>query len=140
MTRLDYPPERISSPNRVVKLHGNSIYPDLILLNHTYDFLPTQSRGNPIEGPCLRGKRPSNVPDGCEIKTNRGSRIRVDAHGAHPGLHLGITWDLQNGEVAINGVWAAYIRIADHRESGRNVKVTTVKYSFGHDLFVSLLK
>jgi len=97
---------------------------------------------NPVEGPCLRGKktpRPSNVPDGCEIKTNKGTRVGVDAHGAHPGLHLGITWDNSMYGVEINGVWLAYVRICDHRESGRNVKVTTVKYSFGHGLFTSLL-
>ena len=69
------------------------------------------------------------MPDGCEIKTNQGRRIRVDAHGAHPGLHLGVTWKFQEGEVVINGVWVAYVRIADHRESGRNVKVESTPKS-----------
>jgi len=52
---------------------------------------------------------------------------------------LGVTWDFVDGNVAINGIGVGYIRIRDHRESGRNVDVTTVKYSFGHDLFVSVL-
>jgi hypothetical protein len=119
--------------------NGNSIYPDLIVSGHDYSMLPQQNRRTPVEGPCLRGTRPSNVPDGCEIKTNRGNRVHVDAHGAHSGLHFGVTWDRTDGIVAITGVWAAYVRIADHRESGRNVAVTTVKHSFGHELFVSLL-
>lgn len=125
----------------LVFANGNSIYPDLILLDRDYSLLPEQNRTNPIDGPCVRGKnrRPSNVPDGCEIKTKKGNRISVDAHGAHAGLHLGVTWDIINNLVKITGVWAAYVRVADHRESGRNVNVTTVKYSFGHKLFISLL-
>lgn len=116
-----------------------SIYPDLILKGRSYSMLPGQSRQSLVDGPCLRGTHASNVPDGCEIKTNQGLRVKVDAHGAHPGLHLGVTWDFDDGGVKITGVWVAYVRIADHRESGRNVKVTTVKYSFGHQLFKSLL-
>lgn len=129
----------------IVYPNGNSIYPDLILKGHEYDKLPFQTRGKksgPIIGPCVQGKvkpRPSNVPDGCEIKTNRGNRIRVDAHAPHPGLHLGVTWDKDNRSgVQINGVWAAYVRISDHKESARNSKTTTVKYSFGHSLFVEV--
>lgn len=126
----------------LVTPNGGSIYPDLVMRDHDYGLLPFQSRRNPIDGPCLQGttsRRPSNVPDGCEVKTNRGPRIRVDAHGAHPGLHLGVTWDLTNEGTEVNGVWVGYVRIADHREAGRHVNVTTVKYSFGHDLFVTLL-
>ncbi|MFH1741800.1 MAG: hypothetical protein ABIH23_22580 [bacterium] len=123
----------------VVYPNGGSIYPDLVMHECDYSILPKQSRMEPVEGPCLRGNRPSNVPDGCEIKTNKGTTIKVDAHGAHCGLHLGITWSLVRSRVKINGVWAAYIRKADHRESSRNVAVTTVKYSFGHSHFVSLL-
>jgi len=121
--------------------NGNSIYPDLVMKSYDYSRLPVQSRKKAVIGPCLQGKqkRPSNVPDGCEIKTNRASRIRVDAHAPHPGLHLGITWGLSNKRIDINGVWAAYIRLADHKEASRNSETTTVKYSFGHDRFVSLL-
>lgn len=134
--RLIISPEGLGD---LVRTNGNSIYPDLIMIDHDYSGLPKQNRTNPIEGPCLRGASPSNIPDGCEIKTNQGRRIRVDAHGAHSGLHLGVTWELAGDQVVVTGVWLAYVRFADHRESGRNVKVTTVKYSFGHDLFISLL-
>lgn len=121
--------------------NGNSIYPDLIMKAYDYAGLPAQSRKKAVIGPCLQGKekRPSNVPDGCEIKTNRGRRIRVDAHAPHPGLHLGVTWEISNKRIEINGVWAAYIRLADHTEAKRNSDTTTVKYSFGHNRFVSLL-
>lgn len=127
----------------IVFSNGASIYPDFILKSRGYRGLPLQSRSNPVDGPCLQGKttaRPSNVPDGLELKTNRGKRIRVDAHGAHSGLHLGVTWELNDGKVVIDGVWIGYIRICDHRESGRNVAVTTVKHSFGHECFTSLLE
>jgi len=126
----------------VVYANGNSIFPDLVRHDLDYSSLPLQSRANVIDGPCLRGaknKRPSNVPDGCEIKTNRGNKIKVDAHGAHSGLHLGVTWELLGNKVEVTGVWIGFIRISDHRESKRNVKTTTVKYSFGHSLFVSVL-
>ena len=123
----------------LVRMNGGSIYPDVLLIQHDYSMLPRQNRSNPIEGACLRGANPSNIPDGIEIKTNQGNRIKVDAHGAHAGLHLGVTWDLVDGTVKVTGVWIGYVKIADHREGGRNVKVTTVKYSFGHDLFISLL-
>ena len=120
-------------------INGGSTYPDLLWADTAYEGLPVQSRANLVDGPCLRGKKPSNVPDGLEIKTNRGKRIKVDAHGAHQGLHLGVTWDIVDNLFCVTGVWIAYVRVADHRESGRNVKVTTVKYSFGHSLFMSIL-
>lgn len=121
------------------RANGKSIYPDLVNLSLDYAMLSKQSRKNPIDGPCLRGVNPSNVPDGCEIKTNQGKKVRVDAHSAHAGLHLAVTWDFVNGQVEINGVWLAYVRFCDYKESERNVEATTVKYSFGHDLFVSLI-
>jgi hypothetical protein len=51
-----------------------------------------------------------------------------------------VTWEFRDDTVTITGVWVAYVRIADHREAGRNVDVTTVKYSFGHGLFASVLE
>jgi hypothetical protein len=126
----------------LVVANGNSIYPDLIMRNYDYRGLPMQDRKKTVDGPCLQGRkipRPSNVPDGIEIKTNQSQRIRVDAHGAHAGVHIAITWDLINSRVHIHGVWAAYVRICDHKESQRNVSVTTVKYSFGHSLFMPVL-
>jgi hypothetical protein len=125
---------------RYFRANGNSIYPDLLLVDSDYEGLPRQCRTNPVDGPCLRGDKPSNVPDGVEIKTNRGTRIKVDAHGAHAGLHLGVTWKNSDDVFKVTGIWIAFIRKADHRESGRNVAVTTVKYSFGHSLFMSLLE
>lgn len=124
--------------------NGNSIYPDFIFQDRDYSMLPFQVRGEgTIHGPCLQGKvnpKPSNVPDGIELKTNRGNRIRVDAHAPHIGLHLGFTWDFnQSGQVEINGAWLAFITESDHKEAKRNSKTTTVKYSFGHDRFISLL-
>ena len=128
-----------SSIGDLFKANGPSIYPDLLLKSHDYSNLPSQNRSNPIDGPCLRGEKASNVPDGMEVKTNRGPRIKVDAHGAHPGLHFGVTWDFDSGAVVVTGVWVAYVGVKDYNHSNRNVSSTTVKYSFGHDLFVSLL-
>ena len=124
--------------------NGNSIYPDFIFIDRDYSLLPFQSRTTgTIHGPCLQGKKnpkPSNVPDGIELKTNKGKRIRVDAHAPHIGLHLAFTWDFDAiGHVEINGAWLAFITESDHKEATRNSKTTTVKYSFGHDKFISLL-
>lgn len=124
--------------------NGNSIYPDFIFADRDYSELPFQDRkGKTIQGPCLQGKtspKPSNVPDGIELKTNRGNRIRVDAHAPHIGLHIAFTWDFNfRQRVEINGAWIAFINESDHRESSRNSKTTTVKYSFGHDKFISVL-
>ena len=129
--------------NESITSNGNSIYPDFYLRSFDYSFLPMQSRTNPIKGACQKGvsnPKPSNVPDGLELKTNRGKRVKVDAHGAHPGLHLGVTWEKEDGGISINGVYLSYIRIFDHTISGRNVEVTTVKCSFGHDNFFTILE
>lgn len=124
--------------------NGNSIYPDFIYRDRDYSTLPLQDRRKTVHGPCIQGKkvpRPSNVPDGIELKTNRGRRMRIDAHAPHIGLHLGFTWDYgeEDGRLAINGAWLAFIAEKDHKESARNSKTTTVKYSFGQDKFISLL-
>jgi hypothetical protein len=122
--------------------NGNSIYPDFYINTNDYSGLAFQSRKNPIDGPCRKGKtnpRPSNVPDGLELKTNKGNRIKVDAHGAHPGLHIGVTWSLEMNKFRVLGIYLAYVRIFDHRMSGGRVAVTTKKASFGHDLFVPVL-
>lgn len=127
----------------IVKETGGSIYPDLILAGSDYSFLPFQKRDKPISGPCRKNPRdpvPSNVPDGCEIKTNQSTKIKVDAHGAHPGLHLGITWGMVDNKVKIHDIWLAYIRIKDYSISDGNVDVTTKKRSFGHDPFISLIR
>jgi hypothetical protein len=123
--------------------NGNSIYPDLIRSDVDYNFLPFQNRNQIIHGPCLKNKKkpkPSNVPDGCEIKTNKSKTVRVDAHGAHPGLHLAFTWEYYGNKINILDIWIAYIRISDHTISDGNVDVTTKKRSFGHSPFLSILR
>ena len=122
--------------------NGNSIYPDFYIRGRDYSFLPYQNRKNPVDGPCKKGTanpRPSNVPDGLELKTNKGDRIRVDAHGAHPGLHIGVTWSLEHGSFRVLGIYLSYIRIFDHRMSGGRVAVTTKKASFGQEQFIPVL-
>jgi hypothetical protein len=127
--------------NGKVKANGGSLYPDILLVGRDYEMLPPQKRGKgkQIDGPCLRGQHISNVPDGFEIKANEGNRIKVDAHAAHAGLHFGVTWELLDEQIKINGVWVAYVRFADHSKPVRNVPTTTLKYSFGHNLFISAL-
>jgi hypothetical protein len=127
----------------LIRETGGSIYPDLVLAGLDYSFLPFQKRDIPVSGPCLKNPKspiPSNVPDGCEIKTNQGRRIKVDAHGAHPGLHIGITWDFREDRIAIYDLWIAYIRVKDYSISDGRVDVTTKKRSFRHDPFISLLR
>jgi len=127
----------------LIRENGGSMYPDLLLTEFDYSFLPFQSQDKPVSGPCLKNKAspiPSNVPDGCEIKTNQSPRIKVDAHGAHPGLHLGITWGIVDDKVAISDIWIAYIRVKDYSISDGRVDVTTKKRSFGHDPFISILR
>ena len=120
---------------------SGSLYPDLYFKDYDYSKLPLHSRAKKIEGPNLRkGGTPSNVPDGCELKTNQSTRVKVDAHAPHPGLHLALTWDFVEGQrLEINGFRIAYIRKCDYTHGERNVEATTVKYSFGHVYFFSLL-
>ena len=120
-------------------INGKSLYPDIFISAKDYSALPTHTKEKKVDGPCLREANPSNVPDGCELKCNEGTRVKVDAHAPHAGLHLGVTWDLVDGLIEINGVWVAYVRIKDCRECKRNVMATTVKYSFRHNLFISAL-
>lgn len=119
-----------------------SIYPDLVFRDYDYSMLPKSSRAKKIEGPNLkRNGVPSNVPDGCELKTNEGFRIHVDAHAPHPGLHLAVTWSHGgDGRILMGDIWMGYIRKCDYTHGNRNVEATTVKYSFGHASFVSLTR
>lgn len=120
---------------------NGAIYPDLYFKDYDYGSLPLHSRTKKIEGPNRRGDgTPSNVPDGCELKTNQGPRAHVDAHAPHAGLHIALTWGFTEArKIEITGLWIAYIRICDHTVVKRNVAATTVKYSFGHDHFISLI-
>jgi hypothetical protein len=125
----------------LIKTPG-SIYPDLIFSDYDYSMLPKSSKTKKIEGPNLKPNgAPSNVPDGCELKTNEGFRIHVDAHAPHPGLHLAVTWSRgSDGRIRMGDIWMAYIRKCDYTHGKRNVEATTVKYSFGHAPFVSLTR
>jgi hypothetical protein len=128
---------------RLLKPNRGSTYPDLIAKGRDYSFLPLQTRTNPVDGPCMRGKAdpvPSNVPDGCEIKANQAETVHVDAHGVHPGLHLAVTWGFEGRTLKGYDLWIAYIRGCDHTISNGSVDVTTKKRSFGHAPFLSLLR
>lgn len=81
---------------RELEQNTRSTYPDLYPLTADYSRLPRRTRGL-AEGPALRGGRPTSVPDGIEIKSNRGPRIRVDCHHDHQGLHLALTFDRDGG-------------------------------------------
>jgi len=122
--------------------NSKSSHPDFVLKNLDYSHLPYQKKKNPVVGPCLKKttNSPSNIPDGLELKSTKGSKIKVDAHSLHVGLHLGITWNFTNiSEIEINGVWLAYITYQDYKKSSENVITTSPKYSFGHDPFISLI-
>lgn len=127
-----------------VVVNGSSLYPDIYLNDSSdlYSKLPVQKRGGrAIDGPCRNGKgQPSKAPNGLEIKTKRGTSIRVDCHAPNPGLHLVINWDTDDdGFIEIEDISLAYIRLSDYTECARNAKATTVKYSFNADPFISLL-
>jgi hypothetical protein len=117
--------------------NNRSTYPDLYLSTVDYSKLPKRKRGL-AEGPAVKGGKPTSVPDGIEIKSNRGSRIRVDCHHDHQGLHLAFTFT-QDGELwRAHDVFLAYLSKADYKRAERNTTATTDKFSFGHAPFVSV--
>jgi hypothetical protein len=124
-----------------IERSSGSLYPDLYFKDYDYSKLPLHTKKNKVEGPNRRKNgTPSNVPDGCELKTNEGHRIKVDAHAPHPGLHLALTWNFgQEGFIQVNGMWIAYLRKCDYTKGNANVVATTLKHSFGQGLFCSLL-
>jgi hypothetical protein len=115
--------------------NNRSTYPDLYLLTTDYSGLPKRKRGL-AEGPALKGGKPTSVPDGIEIKSNRGLRIRVDCHHDHQGLHLALTFD-QEGRWRAHDVYLAYLSKANYKRAERNTTATTDKFSFGHAPFIS---
>src|SRR5262249_47784095 len=88
--------------------NNRSTYPDLFPQAANYSSLPKRTRGL-AEGPALRGGRPTSVPDGIEIKSNRGRRIRVDCHHDHQGLHLALTFDYDGTRWRVYDVYLAYL-------------------------------
>jgi hypothetical protein len=84
--------------------NNRSTYPDLYLQAAHYSRVPRRTRGL-AEGPALRGGRPTSVPDGIEIKSNRGPRIRVDCHHDHQGLHLALTFEQAGNRLKVHDVY-----------------------------------
>jgi len=117
--------------------NNRSTYPDLYLKTADYSRLPKRKRGL-AEGPALRGGRPTSVPDGIEIKSNSGQRIRVDCHHDHQGLHLVLTFDRDGRRWKAHDVYLAYLSKADYKRAERNTTATTEKFSFGHAPFISV--
>ena len=117
--------------------NDRSTYPDLYSRTADYSRLPKRTRGL-AEGPALRGGRPTSVPDGIEIKSNRGLRIRVDCHHDHQGLHLALTFDHDGARWRVHDVYLAYLSKADYTRARRNTTATTDKFSFGHAPFISV--
>jgi hypothetical protein len=122
---------------RELAQNNRSTYPDLYLQTVDYSRLPKRTRGL-AEGPALRGGRPTSVPDGIEIKSNRGPRIRVDCHHDHQGLHLALTFERNSDRWTVHDVYLAYLSKADYTRAERNTTATTDKFSFGHAPFISV--
>jgi hypothetical protein len=122
---------------RDLEQNNRSTYPDLYPKAADYSRLPKRTRGL-AEGPALRGGRPTSVPDGIEIKSNRGPRIRVDCHHDHQGLHLALTFERDVDRWTVHDVYLAYLSKADYKRAERNTTATTDKFSFGHAPFISV--
>ncbi len=118
--------------------NNRSTYPDLYFSTADYSSLPKRKRGLAV-GPALRGERPTSVPDGIEIKSNRGTRIRVDSHHDHQGLHLALTFDYEEDRWRAHDLYLAYLAKADYKRAERNTTATTEKFSFGHAPFISVV-
>jgi hypothetical protein len=131
-------------PAMELKSNGRSDYPDIYFSSFDYVALPAFKRDKKATsgdeyGAAMKGNRPVRVPDGLEIKTCR-DRIAVDCHHPHSGLHLVLLFSEVSRIFTVNDVRVAFLRSKDYREAQRNTTATTVKYSFGGERFVSLLK
>ena len=118
--------------------NNRSTYPDLYFDFLDYRSLPQRQRGYAL-GPALKGQAPSSVPDGIEIKSQRGKRIRVDCHHDHQGLHLVMTFEQVRTIWIVNDIYLAYLAKADYRRATRNTTATTEKFSFSHTPFISII-
>ena len=121
-----------------LKKNNRSTYPDLYFGSFDYSKLPLRKRGNAV-GPALRGVNPTSVPDGIEIKSQRGRRIRVDCHHDHQGIHVVMTFDKQNEVWSALDVYVAYLAKSDYARASRNTTATTEKFSFSHATFISAI-
>jgi hypothetical protein len=118
--------------------NSNSWYPDLYFKENDYSFLPK----NVSNEPCVKGKAgtiPTNVPDGLEVKTNKGQRVKIDAHARHPGFHICFLWEVKHGKFFINCVVFNYIRKEDYYKCNVNSEGTTIKYSLYRRHFVPII-
>ena len=122
-----------------LRQNDRSTYPDLYFVTRDYSMLPRRARGQAI-GPAIRGTRPTSVPDGVEIKSNNGARIRVDCHHPHQGLHLALTYTNEAGVWKVLGLYLAYLAKSDYKRAHRNTTATTEKFSFGHTTFISVFE
>lgn len=121
-----------------LRKNNRSTYPDLYFASFDYSALPRRQSGNAI-GPALRKEHPTSVPDGIEIKSQRGKRIRVDCHHDHQGLHLAMTFEQAGEQWHVYDVYLAYLSKADYRRATRNTTATTEKFSFSHSPFISVI-
>lgn len=121
-----------------LRKNNRSTYPDLYFDFFDYSPLPRRSSGNAI-GPALKGNSPSSVPDGIEIKSQRGKRIRVDCQHNHQGLHLVMTFEQVQEVWVVFDLYVAYLTRADYRRATRNTTATTEKFSFSQTPFISVI-
>lgn len=120
--------------------NNRSTYPDLYFSTYDYTSLPRRTKDLAV-GPALKGKKrqvPTSIPDGIEVKTCRGTSIRVDAHHHHQGLHLALAFDYDGLRATAHDLYLAHLSKADYRHSVKNTMATTEKYSFGHAPFISV--
>ena len=118
--------------------NNRSTYPDLYFDWAQYSMLPRRSKSN-TKGPALKGANPTSVPDGVEVKSQRGESIRVDCHHPHQGMHLVMTVDYINETWEVYDVYIAYLSRTEYKRAARNTTATTEKFSFSHAPFVSVL-
>ncbi len=118
--------------------NNRSTYPDMYFRWADYSMLPQRTRSNP-SGPALKRDKPTSVPDGLEIKSQRGRYIRVDCHHPHQGMHLVVTFDRIENNWEVYNVYMAYLSSADYRRATRNTTATTEKFSFGQTPFISVI-
>lgn len=121
-----------------LRKNNRSTYPDLYFDHFDYCSLPLRRRGHAL-GPARRGALPSSVPDGVEIKSQRGRRIRVDCHHPHQGLHLVMTLDQVEKVWKTFDLYVAYLTQADYQRATRNTTATTEKFSFSQAPFISAI-
>ena len=118
--------------------NNRSTYPDLYFKWCDYTLLPKRTKTNP-SGPALKGEKPTSVPDGIEIKSQRGRAIRVNCHHPHQGMHLVVTFDYVKGWWDVYDVFIGYLSREDYRRATRNTTATTEKFSFGQAPFISVI-